>query len=68
MGNWTLVFSAGTPHEAEMMRVMLEENGIPAVVMDRGSSVYPQLADPGVYVEPEHAVRAIHLLRNEGKA
>ena len=34
MGNWTLIFSAGSPHEAEMVRGRLEEHGINAVVMD----------------------------------
>lgn len=64
MGNWTLVFSAGSPHEAEMVRGLLEEHDIAAVVMDQGSSPYPPLADVGVYVDREHVVRALHLLRN----
>ncbi len=64
MGNWTLIFSAGSPHEAEMVRGRLEEHGIRAVVMDQGSSPYPPLAEVGVYVEPDHVVRALHLVRN----
>lgn len=68
MGNWTLVFSAGSPHEAELVRGLLEENEIPAMVMDHGSRVYPPLGDVGVYVAPDHVVRAIHLVRNTPKA
>ncbi|MBK6829831.1 MAG: DUF2007 domain-containing protein [Flavobacteriales bacterium] len=68
MGNWTLIFSAGSPHEAEMVRGRLEEHGINAVVMDQGSRLYPPLADVGVYVEPDHAVRAMHILRNSSEA
>ncbi len=68
MGNWTLVFSAGSPHEAEMVRGRLEEHGIQAVVMDQGSRLYPPLADVGVYVEPDQVVRALHVMRNSSEA
>lgn len=68
MGNWTLIFSAGSPHEAEMVRGLLEEHDIRAVVMDQGSSLYPPLAGAGVYVEPQEAVRALHIVRNTREA
>jgi len=64
MGNWTLILSAGSLHEAEMARGLLEEHDIAAVVMDQGSSSYPPLADVGVYVDREQVVRALHLLNN----
>lgn len=64
MGNWTLIFSARSPHEAEMVRALLEEHEIAAVVMDHGSSAYPQLADVSVYVGPDEAVKALHIVRN----
>lgn len=67
-GNWTLIFSAGSPHEAEMVRCLLEEHGIQAVVMDQGSRLYPPLADAGVYVEPDQAMRALHIMRNTNEA
>jgi type III secretory pathway lipoprotein EscJ len=64
MGTWTLIFSARSPHEAEMVRALLEEHEITAVVMDQGSSAYPQLGDAAVYVGSDQVVKALHIVRN----
>lgn len=67
-GNWTLIFSAGTLQEAELVKGRLEENGVMAMLMDNGGRVYPQLNDVGVYVEREQVVRALHLLGKQDEA
>ncbi|MBK8500565.1 MAG: DUF2007 domain-containing protein [Flavobacteriales bacterium] len=67
-GNWTLVFSAGSVHEAELVKGRLEENGIGALLMNNGASVYPPLCEVAVYVDRDHALQALHVLGkpNEG--
>ncbi len=67
-GNWTLVFSAGSPQEAEMVRGLLEEHDIRAVVMDQGSSAYPPLGGSAVYVGQDDVMRALYLVRKEPEA
>ncbi|MEO8589839.1 MAG: DUF2007 domain-containing protein [Flavobacteriales bacterium] len=68
MGNWTLVFRAGSLQEAEMVRGLLEEHDIRAVVMDPGSSAYPPLGDSAVYVDRDDVMRALYLVRQEPRA
>jgi len=68
MGNWTLVFSAGSSQEAEIVRGLLESHDIRAVVMDAGSSTYPPLGDSSVYVDRDDVLRALYLVRKEPDA
>ena len=68
MEGWTLVFSAANSYEAELVRGLLEEHDIIAVVMDSGSRMHPPLADAGVYVGPNDVVRALYLVRQAPNA
>ncbi|HMC97592.1 MAG TPA: DUF2007 domain-containing protein [Flavobacteriales bacterium] len=68
MGNWTLVFRAGSSQEAEIVRGLLEEHDIRAVVMDQGSSAYPPLGESAVYVDRDDVLRALYLVRKEPEA
>jgi Putative prokaryotic signal transducing protein len=67
-GNWTLVFSAGSLHEAELVKGRLGSHGITALLMDNGVSAYPHLGEVGVYVERVHVLRALHIVRNSVEA
>ena len=62
MRNWSLVLSTGSPHEAELVKGLLENHGISAVVMDEGSSAYPHLGEKRIYVDQDELVRAKHLV------
>lgn len=63
-GNWTLVHSAASTHEAEIVKGRLAEHGIVVVLMNKSASVYPSLSEVGVYVEHDHVLRALHLVRD----
>jgi hypothetical protein len=63
MPHWTLVYSARHPHDAELVRGLLESHGIRAVVLDQGSSPYPPIAEVGVYVDRDDVVRALYIVR-----
>ena len=63
MGTWTLVFSSSSPHEAEIVRGLLDEHDIHAVVMDQRSSSYPVMGETGVYVKQEDVLKALYLVR-----
>ncbi|MBP6312255.1 MAG: DUF2007 domain-containing protein [Flavobacteriales bacterium] len=66
MNNWAVAFTTGSPHEAEIVKGLLESHGFNAVVMDNGSSsAYPQLGlgDITVLVEREHLLRAMYILQ-----
>lgn len=68
MGNWTLVYSSVSQHEAELVRGQLEANDIPAVIMDQRSSVYPSMGSIAVLVERDDVMRALHLISKDHDA
>ncbi len=68
MANWTLIHHARDRQEAEMLRGRLEANGIPVVVMDQQSSVYPSMGSISIHVDRDDVLRALHVLSNEASA
>lgn len=68
MGNWTLVYSAVSHHEAELVRGQLEANDINAVIIDHRSSVYPSMGTIQVLVDRDDVLRALHLINKSSDA
>lgn len=68
MRNWKPVFSTGSSHEAEMVRLMLEAHDINVVVMDQRSSPYPQVGETELHVAQDDVVRALYLVRKQSEA
>lgn len=62
MANWTPIHTARDKQDAEILRGRLEANGIPAVVFDKRSSVYPSMGSIEVMVDRDDVLRAIHLI------
>ncbi|MBL7957435.1 MAG: DUF2007 domain-containing protein [Flavobacteriales bacterium] len=65
--DWTLVYSAGSLPEAELVRGRLQEHGIEALIMDQSARVYPQIGEVGIYVPRAQVLQALHLVRNPEK-
>lgn len=63
MGTWTLVFSTPSVQEAEIVKGLLEEHDIRAVLMDQRSSPYPHMGEARVYVQRDDVLQAIYLVR-----
>ena len=63
MGRWTLVHSAPTRQEAELVKGLLEAHDIVAVVMDQGASPSPTVGSAEGNVAAEDVVRALYLVR-----
>jgi len=61
--NWQEVFSTSHTWQAEKTKQILEENEIPAVVVNRKDSSY-LFGEVAVYTEPENAERAKELLKD----
>lgn len=67
MGDWTLVYSASTPHEAELVRGRLEVHDIPTVLMDQRPSIYPSMGTIDVLVGRNDVLRALHVLNTQAE-
>lgn len=63
MGNWKVAYITPSPHEAELVRGMLEANGIDVVVMVGNSTPYPQMGETELHVAQDDLVRAMYLVR-----
>ncbi|HEY8918946.1 MAG TPA: DUF2007 domain-containing protein [Chitinophaga sp.] len=66
--DWIKIFSTDRPFEAEMVKGMLLENGVNAVLLNRQDSSYIQ-ALPGqaeIYVHSSQVTQALELM-NETK-
>lgn len=57
------MFSSASSQEAEIVRGLLEEHEIRAVVMDQRSSPYPHVGEAGVYVQRDDVLQALYLVR-----
>ncbi len=67
--DWIRIFATDRAFEAEMVKGMLQENGINAVVLNRQDSSYISLL-PGqaeIYVHASQAAQAVDLI-NEGRS
>jgi hypothetical protein len=64
--NWTVVFSAGTDYEADLVRDRLDDAGVPAIVMTKRDHSFNvnvgDLADVSVLVPHEHVGEATEVL------
>ncbi len=64
--NWTVVFSAGTDYEADLVRDRLDDADVPAIVMTKRDHSFNvnvgDLADVSVLVPHEHVGEATEVL------
>ena len=61
--NWNVVFTSNELYMAEIVRQMLQNNGIESVVINKLDSVYPSIGHVEVMVETYNQSRAEQLLK-----
>jgi len=60
--DWELVFSTDLLYKAEMVKDILEDNGLEAVVLNKQDSVY-RIGEIEVYTRPNDIIRAKFLIK-----
>ncbi len=65
MQNWIKVFEDQNQIRAEIVKGILEENGISAVVMNKKETVYHVFGTYEVLVPNENVLEAMKLIQNE---
>ncbi|WP_460912816.1 putative signal transducing protein [Spirosoma areae] len=65
--NWESIYSTPLPHRAELVKALLLDHDIPAVVVNRQSSSYPTIGwgKSEVHVQANNAVLAKVIVENE---
>lgn len=63
---WKKVYSHPFEYPVELLRAKLEQNGIPAVVLNKKDSVY-QFGEVELFAPQEYVLRAINLIKQENQ-
>ena len=61
--NWKLVYSTGQLYQAEMVKDILEDNDIEAVIMNKQDSFY-LFGEIDIYARPDDVIRAKFLIKD----
>lgn len=61
--DWILLYSAGKPFQAEIIKEMLEENGIPAIVINKQDSSY-LIGEAEIFVHESNREKAVQLINS----
>ena len=61
--DWKLIFATGTLYKAEIVKDILEDNEIEAVLLNKQDSLY-LFGDIEVYVKPDDVIRAKFLIKD----
>ncbi|WP_268035177.1 putative signal transducing protein [Algoriphagus sp. PAP.12] len=65
MENWIKVYETEVPVRAEIVKGVLEENDIPAVVLKKKETVYNVFGKNEVHVNRENLLKATNIIQNE---
>ena len=63
--NWVSIFSTEQPYLADIARLVLDENNISSIVMNKKDSFY-KIGEVDLYVNRDQALRAKNLIKNIG--
>jgi hypothetical protein len=61
--DWSLIYSTEEPHLAEMMKVLLEDNGIEAVIINKKDSSYNLFGQVEIYINIADTEKANELVK-----
>jgi hypothetical protein len=64
MNEWKCVYTTTQRYKAEIVKGMLANENIEAVIMDRKDSSYTVFGDIQVYVQPEDENLAVELIKS----
>lgn len=62
--DWVKIYSTTQQHLAEILRGLLEEHGIQAIVLNHRDTVYNAFGEYELYVHADFVVKAKHLIQN----
>lgn len=67
MSNWSKVYESKLPYRTEMVKDILDQNGISAIIMDKKDSSYDIFGQLEVHVKAESVLNALKIIENDIK-
>lgn len=65
MKDWRKVYATTQEHRAEIVKSILIENQIMAVVVNKSNSMYRMFDKYEVHVSPEHLLKALKIIEDD---
>ena len=65
MGKWQKVYETESPSRAEMVKVLLEEQQLNPIVINKRDSSYNNFGYYEIHVSPDHVIKAIKTIADE---
>ncbi len=64
MSNWIVVYKSNNANNTNIVKSVLEDNGITAVIVDKMDSMHTHLmnAEIELHVNPDNVVKAKHII------
>jgi len=62
--NWTKIYSSGAPYQVELIKGLLEENGIKAISVNKQDSAY-LFGEIEIYVSVEDVFKAKQIINKQ---
>ena len=66
MNKWQCIYSTTKSYRAEIIKAILEENGISAVIVNKQDMNY-HIGQLEVHVDPDNVIRSIKIIEDEIK-
>lgn len=60
--NWQIVYTTNQGYQAEMIKDILENNDIEAILLNKQDSLY-LFGEIEIYVHPEQVIRSLNLIK-----
>ena len=65
MGKWQKVFSAPEAYKAEIVKDILESNGLNPVIVNKKDSAYTNLGQFEVHVAADEVIKSLNIIEND---
>ncbi len=67
MSKWSKVYESKMPYRAEIVKDILDQKGINAIIMDKKDSAYDIFGQLEVHVNVESVLNALKIIENDIK-
>ena len=67
MSKWEKVYETKKPHRAEIVKDILEQKGINAIIMNKKDSAYDIFGQIELHVEVEEVINALRIIEDDIK-
>jgi len=67
MSNWSKIYESKKPYRAEIVKDILEQKGIKAIILNKKDSAYDIFGQLEVHVEAEKVLTALKIIEDDIK-